>query len=191
MLLTTLSTQLSPFLQEHLGCSAPVQRCPASFLDVLCFRSGPCCLPHYHTDRHPARADPKQLSSPQSKRPRPTPAAFSCSGPEFHLAANVPVNSCTVPRRHGSIHHPPEDILYGGIGPDLPCYPPPSHGRGLTSMTEELGGSEPPIGGSASLLSLKHCGLEFPLRPLCGPPTCRVAARCTFQRCPTGDPQVA
>ena len=29
-------------------------------------------------------------------------------------------------------------------------------------MTEELGGSELPTGGSASLFKVKHCGTEFP-----------------------------
>ena len=77
-----------------------------------------------HTERHPRHADHKQLSDPQSKRPRPASAAFSCPVPEFLLTSEVPTNSCTAPRVHGRITHQPEDDQYGGFGPDLQCYPP-------------------------------------------------------------------
>ena len=43
-------------------------------------------------------------------------------------AADVPVSSRRVPRRHGRITQQPEDVPHGGFGPDLPCYPPRSHG---------------------------------------------------------------
>ena len=46
----------------------------------------------------------KQLFDPHSKRPRPASVAFSCPGPELLLAADVTVNSCTVPRLHGKDH---------------------------------------------------------------------------------------
>ena len=68
------------------------------------------------------------MSDPSGKRPRPASAALSRPGPEFIKAACVPVNSCTVPRRHGRITHQLQDVPYRGCGPDLPCYPPPSHG---------------------------------------------------------------
>ena len=51
------------------------------------------------------------------------PRCLTNSGLEFHLAAHVPRSSCTSPRRHGRLTHQPEDALYGGSGPDLPCYP--------------------------------------------------------------------
>ena len=43
-------------------------------------------------------------------------------------AADVPVSSRRVPRRHGRITQQPEDVPHGGFGPDLQCYPPRSHG---------------------------------------------------------------
>ena len=49
--------------------------------------------------------------------------------------------------------HQPEDVSYGGFGPDLPCH------RGSKSMAEELGDSELPTGGSAPLFQVKHCGV--------------------------------
>ena len=80
------------------------------------------------TGRHPESVDQRQLSDPQSKSLGPTSAASSCPQPEFLLAAQVPVNPCPAPRRHGRITHQPEDVPHGGFGPDLPCYPPLSHG---------------------------------------------------------------
>ena len=62
----------------------------------------------------------------------PTPRArdtrLKYSEPEFLLPANVPVNSCTAPTRHGRITHHLEDVPYEGFGPDQPCCPPLSHG---------------------------------------------------------------
>ena len=52
----------------------------------------------HHTERHLRRADHRQLSDLQSKRPTPASAAFSCHGPVFLLTAYVSVMSCTVPR---------------------------------------------------------------------------------------------
>ena len=77
----------------------------------------------HHTERHPGRADRKQLSDPRSKRPGPASAGFSCSEPGCLVAASVPVNLCTVPRRHGRITHQPGVAPHEGFGPDLPCYP--------------------------------------------------------------------
>ena len=96
--------------------------------------------PH-HTDRHPGRVDHWRLSDRQSKRPRPAPAAFSCPERELMLAAHVPVNSCTAPRRHGRVTHQPDEVPYGGFGPE---------------------GSELPTGQNASLFKVKHCGRWFP-----------------------------
>ena len=50
------------------------------------------------------------------------------TGLKFLLAAHVPGDSYTAPRRHGRITHPPEDVPHGGFGPDLSCYPALSHG---------------------------------------------------------------
>ena len=66
--------------------------------------------------------------------------------PAFLLAASVPLNSCSVPRRQGR-------IIVRRVGRT-------GH-RGLKSMTEELRGLELPTSGSASLLKLKHCGTQF------------------------------
>ena len=63
----------------------------------------------------------------------------------------MPVNSCTALGRHGRISHQPEDVQYGGFGPNRPCCHSLSH---ESSKTEELRGSE-----------LPH------IRPLCGHPS--------------------
>ena len=63
----------------------------------------------HHTDRRQGRVDHRQLSDPKSKRPRPASGGLSCL--RLFLTAYVP-----------------ENVLSGGCGPDLPCYPPPSHG---------------------------------------------------------------
>ena len=60
-------------------------------------------------------------------------AAFSYPEPVLLLSTDVPMNSYTAPRHHGTITHQPEDFPNGGFGPDLLCYPPLSHG----SSTEE------------------------------------------------------
>ena len=89
---------------------------------------------------------------------------FSNSGPPSCL----PMNSSTAPRRHGMITRPPEDASFGGLGPDPPCCPPPSHGSSrLKSITEELGVTEIPTCRCASLFKVKHCGIQFPCG-LCG-----------------------
>ena len=75
------------------------------------------------TDRHPRWVDHRQLAFLQTKRFRACIAACSRTEPQFLLAAYVPMNSCTAPRRHGKITHQPEDVPYG-CGPDLPCHPP-------------------------------------------------------------------
>ena len=66
---------------------------------------------------------------PQSKRPRPASAAFLRPGLEFLLAACVPMNSSTAPRRHGRITHqsPPS-------GPSYPQFSLPDLGFGLLSV---------------------------------------------------------
>ena len=48
----------------------------------------------------------------QSKRPSMHRPPFSCPEPKLFLAANVPMNSCTVPRRHGRKTHQPENAPY-------------------------------------------------------------------------------
>ena len=60
----------------------------------------------------------------------------------------------------------PEDDSCGGLGPVVLCNPPLSRWS-----AKELGSSELSACGSASLFKVKHCGLWFLLRPLCGPPT--------------------
>ena len=102
------------------------------------------------------RARYKQLSDPQSKRPRPASTVCLMPGLELLLVAHVPVSSCTVPRRHGRINHEPEDVSQGGFGQDLPHYPPMSHGSSRFEVDE------------------KALRKRVSLRPLCGPP--RVAA---------------
>ena len=57
----------------------------------------------HHSERHLGRVDHRQLCDPQSKRPKPAQAPFSCPGPEFLLAACASVNSCRVWRRRGSM----------------------------------------------------------------------------------------
>ena len=61
---------------------------------------------------------------------------------EFLLAASVPVNSCTSPRRHGKITHEPEASCTEGFAqtcrPILHCR---TGHRRLKSMTEEVRGS--------------------------------------------------
>ena len=59
---------------------------------------------------------PPRAGDPGLQRPR----CLRHSGPEFLLAASVPEDSCTSPRRHGSITHQPQDAAYGGFGPVLP-----------------------------------------------------------------------
>ena len=85
---------------------------------VVLLQSGLQCSPHPAPPRV-WRAGRRWIADPQSN---------SYSGLEFHLAACVPVNSCTAPRRHGRITHQPEDAPYGGFGSSLPCCPPLSHG---------------------------------------------------------------
>ena len=119
------------------------------------FHSSRCAVPEVgatlprQTERRPRRADHKQMSDFQSKRPRPASAAFSChwssstcarysleatdqacidSGLEFLVTAHVPVNWCTAPRRHGRITRQLEEVPYGGFRPDLPWHLPLSHG---------------------------------------------------------------
>ena len=85
----------------------------SSSLVVFCSRSGPRCSPH----RSPPWACGSQAVV---RRPEQETQARIDSGPEFLLAASVPVNSCTVQRL---------DVPYGRFGPNQPCYPPLSHGR--------------------------------------------------------------
>ena len=88
-------------------------------------------------DRHPKRVDHRQLSSTQSKRPKPPSAAFTCPEPYFFFgAAHVPVNSCTAPRRLGKITRQPEEVPYGRFGSDPPCYPPLSHESSRTEADD-------------------------------------------------------
>ena len=62
----------------------------------------------------------------------PTAKDQACIGrvPHFlglnSLAACVPSNARTIPRRHPRINRQPEDAHYGGFGPELPCCPPMS-----------------------------------------------------------------
>ena len=103
---------------------------------VLCCARGRGHAAH-HADRHPSRVDRKQLSDTQSKRPRLASAAFSCPEAEFLMAACVPMNSCTAPRRHERISHQPEDASCGRCGPDRPCCPPLPHGSSRIEVDDQ------------------------------------------------------
>ena len=89
------------------------------------------------------------MSDHHGERPKPASTAFSCPEAEFRLAVCVQVNSCKAPRRNGWKTRQPEDVPYGGFGPDLPCYPPMSHGSFRFAVHERrTQGSELPTGGS-------------------------------------------
>ena len=88
-------------------------------------------------------------------------AAISCPEPELPRAAYVPMNSCTIPRRHGS-------VPYGGFSRNLPCYPPLSHGSTRYEVDDlRFRGSELPAGGSVSLFTVKDCGPSNSPSSLC------------------------
>ena len=54
--------------------------------------------------------------------------------------------------------NPPKDAPYGGFGPDLPCYPPLSHGSSRFEIDDRrTRDSELRTGGTASLLKVKLC----------------------------------
>ena len=95
----------------------------------------------------------------------------------FFLAAQVPVNSNTVPRRHGRITHQPDDAPYGGRGPDLPSNPPLSHGSSKFEVDDRKTRRLRALHKWACL-SVQSAALRdsVPPRPLCGPPTRSVAA---------------
>ena len=110
----------------------------------------------HHTERHPGRDGHNQLPDLQSKRPTPASAE-----PDFLLAAHVPVSSCTAPRRHGRITHRPQDVPEGG-----------------TSRSEIDGRKTRGFRAtSGECLTVQGEALRdsVSLRPLCGPPTHRVA----------------
>ena len=103
-------------------------------------------------------------------RLRPASTAFSCPETEFLLAASKPVNSCTVPRRHGRMTHQPQDVPYGGCGPDLPCHSPLSHGSSRFEVDDQRTrerGERRGGGGEGvrahhrweSLIWVAHCGI--------------------------------
>ena len=73
-----------------------------------------CVLLRHHTERHPRACGVTGIQETRLGRSGPEP--------EFLLAAFVPVKSCTAPRRRGMTIYQQEDVLYGGFGPDLPCY---------------------------------------------------------------------
>ena len=109
------------------------------------FGSGLRCFPHGRVGGPEIElTDPQSQETPGLHRPR----CLTHSGHEFLLAAYVPMNSCTSPRRHGRITHQPQDAPYGGFGPDLPCYPPMSHGSSRFEVHDRRTRSES--------LSLRH-----------------------------------
>ena len=80
---------------------------------------------------------------------------------EQHSRRHQPVNSCTAPRRHGRTTHQPEDVPYGGYGPDLPCHPPLSHGSSVMEVDDRRTRKVPssPQVGNASLFKVTHSDL--------------------------------
>ena len=93
------------------------------FVVLTCFKSGPRCSPHCT----PPRACGLQaVVRPQCKRPRPASAAVPYPEPESLLAAYVPLNSCTAPKRRGRITHQTRERPFGGFGQDRCCSPPTS-----------------------------------------------------------------
>ena len=107
----------------------------------------------------PRRVDHRQLSDPQNKRPKPASSAFSCPEPEFSPCASELVHSPETSWKD----NPTNQRTLGGFGPDLPCYPPLSHGSSRFGADyRRTRGSENPTGGSASLFEVRHCGLSFP-----------------------------
>ena len=129
-------------------------------------RSEPRCSPHC---RHLRRVGHKQLADPSA-----------CIGrllmPELLLAANVPGDSCTVPRRRGSITHQPEDAPYGGFGPDLPCSP-------LSDGSSRFEVDDPGTQGIPRLpqVPVPFCFQGEALRDLCSPTTFAACTRCLSQ----------
>ena len=102
---------------------------------------------------------------PTPRAHRPPCRALSL---EFSLAACVPVNSRTAPRRRGRITHKPEDVPYRGFDPELPCYPQLSLGSSRCEVDDRR-----PQGCRAphrwECLTIQGAAL-WDLRPLCGPP---------------------
>ena len=139
------------FVVDHSCCCCAVLNVGVALLTTLIATQGV--------------ADHKQLSDSQSKRSRPAPAAVACPEPEILLAAFVPVNSCTSSRLHRRIKP-----TTTGRPPVRKAWPRPavlsstvvrSH-QDLKSMTEELGSSELPTSGSASLLEESTAGFNSP-----------------------------
>ena len=126
----------------------------------------------HRTERHPGRVDHKQLSHTQQE----TQACIGrllCPGLEFPLAAHVPGNSCTAPRRHGRITHQPEDGPHGGFGPDMPCNPPLSHGSSSFEVHDRRTREFRALHRWKCLtISCEALRALVPLRPLWGPPPC-------------------
>ena len=95
------------------------------------------------------------------------PRCLIHSGLEFFLAAQVPVNSNTVPRRHGRI--PTNQMTPRTEGVAQTCrailHCRTDH-RSLKSTTEKLGDTELSTSGRASVFKVQHCGIQF-LHDLC------------------------
>ena len=136
-----------------IASTTSATRLDCSYCSVLALRfgSGPRCF-------HAGVRVTSSCPTPGARGSGLHRPCASCPGLELLLVAHVPVSSCTVPRRHGRTNHEPEDVPQGGFGQDLPHYPPMSHGSSRFEVDE------------------KALRKRVSLRPLCGPPTHRVAA---------------
>ena len=114
----------------------------------------------HHTESRPGRADHRQSSDPQSKRPKPASA-----GLQFLLTAYVPVSSCTVPRRHGRITHQPEGGRTEALAQTCRAIIHRRTGhRGLKSMTEQL--EVPSSPQCLTVLRRSTAGFSSPATPV-------------------------
>ena len=121
-------------------------------LVLMCFQSGLRCSSHW--------APPRACGSQIDSRPLEQETRFSNT---------LGLNSTWQPMCHGFMHSPEtpwKDFPQTRGRPERSFWPRPAGAilhcrtghRSLKSTTEELGDSELPAGGSASLFMVKHCG---------------------------------
>ena len=101
-----------PHAPEHHELDRMVHACAA----LMCFRSDLRSFPHGRAG-HKKLADPRSMG-PALHRPR-------CL--KRHGLAFCPWSFMHIPETSWK-DDPPTSATYGGFGPDLPCYPPLSHG---------------------------------------------------------------
>ena len=89
----------------------------------------------------------------------------------------MPLNSCTVSRRHGRITQKLEDDPVRKVWPDLRCYPPLLHGSSRFEFDDRRTRGFRALHRWECLTVQSEALRDLALlRPLCGPPTHRVAA---------------